>query len=218
MSTRSVGPRSETRRAWGALLALTAALGACGLVEPEGLVEEEHSCTRHQEIRPTSDDPYLNFGYEGVEASSYASPGGSFRVWWVEQGRHRVLQGDTSPAAGVPSVELCMGCHAQFPKEYDEIEGIRILKQHWEDKTPIEWVQIHRLPEYVQFRHNRHIAAGVECQRCHGQVEEMDKLYLVPESFWRNGVPVNKLEMGWCINCHRENHNQADIDCVRCHY
>jgi len=123
-----------------------------------------------------------------------------------------------SPTAGMPSVELCMGCHAQFPKSYDEIEGIRILKQHWENKEPIEWIQIHRLPEYVQFRHNRHIAADVPCQRCHGQVEEMDKLYLVPESFWRYGVPVNKLEMGWCIECHRDNHNQADIDCVRCHY
>ena len=32
---------------------------------------------------------------------------------------------DRSRAAGVPSVELCMGCHAQFPAEYDELEGIR---------------------------------------------------------------------------------------------
>jgi hypothetical protein len=123
-----------------------------------------------------------------------------------------------SPAAGVPSVELCMGCHAQFPKSYDEIEGIRILKEHWENKEPIEWIQIHRLPEHVQFRHNRHIAADVPCQRCHGPVEDMDKLYLVPDSFWQYGVPVKKLEMGWCINCHRENDNQADIDCVRCHH
>jgi hypothetical protein len=123
-----------------------------------------------------------------------------------------------SPAAGVPSVELCMGCHSQFPKSYDEIEGIRILKEHWEEKKPIEWVQIHRLPEHVQFRHNRHIAADVPCQRCHGPVEELDKLYLVPETSWKYGVPVNKLEMGWCIGCHRENNNQASIDCVRCHY
>jgi len=58
---------------------------------------------------------------------------------------------DRSPAAGVPSVELCMGCHAQFPASYDEIEGIRILKEHWEERKPIEWIQIHRLPEHVQF-------------------------------------------------------------------
>ena len=52
---------------------------------------------------------------------------------------------DRSAAAGVPSTELCMGCHAQFPAEYDEIEGIRILKEHWESKEPIKWEQIHRL-------------------------------------------------------------------------
>jgi len=125
---------------------------------------------------------------------------------------------DRSPAAGVPSVEVCMGCHAQFPPAYDEIEGIRILKQHWEERRPIEWIQIHRLPEHVQFRHNRHIQAGVECQRCHGPVEKLDKLYLVPEEHWKYGVPIQKMEMGWCLNCHRDNDDQASIDCTRCHY
>jgi len=125
---------------------------------------------------------------------------------------------DAASPAGVPSVELCMGCHAQFPKSYDEIEGIRILKQHWEDETPIQWEQIHRLPEHVQFRHNRHIQAGLECQRCHGPVEQLDKLYLVPDGHWKYGVPVKKLEMGWCIDCHRQNDDQASTDCLRCHY
>lgn len=125
---------------------------------------------------------------------------------------------DKSQAAGVPSVELCMGCHAQFPTEYDEIEGIRILKQHWEEKKPIEWVQIHRLPEHVQFRHNRHIQAGVECQTCHGAVEEIDKLHLVPDTKMGYLVPVAKLEMGWCISCHRQNNQQASQDCLKCHY
>ena len=126
---------------------------------------------------------------------------------------------DRSGAAGVPSVELCMGCHAQFPKEYDELEGIRILKQHWEEKKPIEWLQIHRLPEHVQFQHNRHIRAGVECQQCHGQVEEYEKLHLVPDTkWWFYGLPAAKLEMGWCIQCHRENNQQASQDCLTCHY
>ena len=125
---------------------------------------------------------------------------------------------DKSQAAGVPSVELCMGCHSQFPAEYDQIEGIRILKQHWEEKKPIEWVQIHRVPEHVQFRHNRHVQAGVECQTCHGPVEEIDKLYKVPDGHIGYLVPVAKLEMGWCINCHRQNNQQASQDCLKCHY
>jgi hypothetical protein len=125
---------------------------------------------------------------------------------------------DQSQAAGVPSVELCMGCHSQFPLEYDEIEGIRILKEKWENEETIEWVQIHRLPEHVQFRHNRHVQAGVECQTCHGPVEELDKLYLVPDTHIGYLVPVAKLEMGWCIECHRQNNQQASQDCLKCHY
>jgi hypothetical protein len=125
---------------------------------------------------------------------------------------------DESQAAGVPPVELCMGCHSLFPPEYDQIEGIRILKEYWANQEPIPWVQIHRLPEYVQFRHNRHVKAGVACQTCHGPVETIDKLYLVPDSHLGYGVPVAKLEMGWCINCHRQNHQQASQDCLKCHY
>ncbi len=126
---------------------------------------------------------------------------------------------DRSAQAGVPSVELCMGCHAQFPAEYDELEGIQILKEHWEQQKPIEWQQIHRLPEHVQFKHNRHLAAGLECQRCHGPVETMEKLYLTEDTVvWPWLMPAQKLEMGWCINCHRQNNQQASQDCLTCHY
>jgi len=128
---------------------------------------------------------------------------------------------DRSPAAGMPSVEVCMGCHANFPQEYDELEGIRILKQHWADKTSIPWEQIHRLPEYVQFRHNRHIAAGFDCNTCHGSASEpvqgADRLRLVPDTkWWFYGLPTHKLEMGWCVKCHRQ--NGASQDCLTCHY
>lgn len=128
---------------------------------------------------------------------------------------------DASQYAGMPSVELCMGCHAAFPAEYDELEGIQILKEHWEEKKPIEWLQIHRLPEHVQFRHNRHLAAGLDCNECHGSaeypVEEQHKLFLVPDTkWWAYGLPAQKLEMGWCIKCHRQ--NGASDDCLTCHY
>lgn len=126
---------------------------------------------------------------------------------------------DRSRAAGVPALEVCMGCHSQFPAEYDELEGIKTLKEHWKNQTPIEWEQIHRLPEYVKFRHNRHIAAGLDCNQCHGPVETLDKLYLVPDTqWWPWGVPTAKLEMGWCIKCHRQNDQQASQDCLTCHY
>ena len=125
---------------------------------------------------------------------------------------------DRVAMAGMPSVELCMGCHLHFPPEYNSLEGIRILKQHWEDQLPIPWVQVHRLPEHVQFTHARHMAAvGVTCQSCHGLVEAMDKLFLVADTqWWQYGLPTQKLEMGWCVMCHRT--NNASTDCLLCHY
>ncbi len=130
---------------------------------------------------------------------------------------------DRSASAGVPSVELCMGCHAQFPAEYDQLEGIQILKEHWENGKSIEWVQIHRLPEHVKFQHQAHIRSKdfggpeFECQTCHGPVENMDKLYMTPDTkFWQYGLPTQKLEMGWCVKCHRD--NGASQDCLTCHY
>jgi hypothetical protein len=124
---------------------------------------------------------------------------------------------DRSPSAGVPSVEVCMGCHSQFPASYDELSGIQTLKEHWESKQTIEWIQIHRVPEHVQFRHNRHVKAGVECQECHGAVEEFDKVFMLEDTkWWPWGLPTQTLEMGWCIQCHRA--KRVSQDCYTCHY
>ena len=121
---------------------------------------------------------------------------------------------ERSAAAGVPSVELCMGCHSQFGQD---LEGVQILKKFWDEKQTVPWEQIHRLPEHVQFKHNRHVAAGVACQTCHGPVQEMDKVHMTSDTIWWPWLlPSKKLEMGWCINCHRE--NQASQDCLTCHY
>ncbi len=67
----------------------------------------------------------------------------------------------------------------------------------------IEWVRIHNLPDHVYFNHAQHVAVGkLECQQCHGPVEEMEVL--------AQDAP---LSMGWCVNCHRETAVQfADND------
>ena len=121
---------------------------------------------------------------------------------------------DTARMAGVPSVELCMGCHSQFG---GDLEGVQTLTRFWNDKQPIPWEQVYRSPEHVKFRHNRHIAAGVACQRCHGPIETMDKVQLTKDTIWWPWLlPSTKPEMGWCIDCHRQ--NQASQDCLTCHY
>lgn len=59
---------------------------------------------------------------------------------------------------------------------------------------PIEWIRIHNLPDHAYFNHAQHVSVGkVECQNCHGKVEEME---IVGQ--------YAPLSMGWCINCHRQ--------------
>jgi hypothetical protein len=59
--------------------------------------------------------------------------------------------------------------------------------------TPVQWIKIHNLPDHVFFSHAQHVHAGkVQCQTCHGPVQEMNEVYQFAE-----------LSMGWCINCHR---------------
>ncbi|MFB3126131.1 MAG: cytochrome c3 family protein [Candidatus Acidiferrales bacterium] len=47
--------------------------------------------------------------------------------------------------------------------------------------------------------------AGVECQACHGPVETMEQV-----------SRVSSLEMGWCLQCHRQ--RNVSVDCATCHY
>ena len=106
------------------------------------------------------------------------------------------------PVAGIPSVQRCVGCHRQVLNDSPEVQK---LMQYWEDETPIEWVRVHDLPDYVRFTHKRHVRAGVECQDCHGDVGSMEATRKVEE-----------LSMGWCLGCHQE--RQAPLDCLVCHY
>ena len=121
--------------------------------------------------------------------------------------------------ANIPSVNVCMNCHKAItsyekgPKLFDEdnkeINGTaEIAKLHayagfnpkqanaWNASKakPVEWIRIHSLPDHVFFSHAQHVNAGkVQCQTCHGPINEMDQVYQFSE-----------LSMGWCVNCHRE--------------
>ena len=123
-----------------------------------------------------------------------------------------------SIAAGLPSVERCMGCHQFIAVRRPEI---RKLADYWEKRQPIPWARIHRLPDFVYFSHKRHVAAGVRCQECHGPVETMEVVY-----------QYASLEMGWCLSCHQQPaaevqgaavtsdgaaHTRASLDCATCH-
>ena len=121
-----------------------------------------------------------------------------------------------SKHSGIPSLNVCMNCHqniAEYNGEEDFENGYtkdfytkEIKKLYaavgWDeenqrytgDTQPVKWVRIHNLPDFVYFNHAQHVEVGeIECQKCHGPVEEMEIMY-----------QHSSLTMGWCINCHRE--------------
>ena len=96
-----------------------------------------------------------------------------------------------SKSANIPAVNICMNCHGVINTDKPEIQKILTA---YEENRPIEWVRVHNLPDLAYFNHSQHVAVGgIECNTCHGPIEEMDVVYQYSE-----------LTMGWCINCHRE--------------
>jgi mono/diheme cytochrome c family protein len=146
--------------------------------------------------------------------------------------------------ANIPAVNVCMNCHNQIRKGTitGETEIAKIYTAAGFDPNtstytgntkPIEWVRIHNLPDLAYFNHAQHVnVAGVECQTCHGPIEEMEVV-----------KQYSLLTMGWCIDCHRktdvttkgnayydnlvEIHNGkkpmkvediGGLECAKCHY
>ncbi|EKR65860.1 MULTISPECIES: cytochrome c3 family protein [Leptospira] len=108
---------------------------------------------------------------------------------------------ETSAHATVPSTSTCMNCHSFVATSKPLIKK---LAKSYNDNKPIEWIKVHDMPDHVQFNHSRHISRGVDCSQCHGNVAEMVKV-----------KQVASLNMGYCVDCHRE--NNAPTDCSTCH-
>jgi hypothetical protein len=106
-----------------------------------------------------------------------------------------------SAVAGVPSVATCYECHRGVKLRNDEIT--KVLNA-WEAKQPIRWTRVHLLADHVYFSHERHTAAGVACEECHGNIASMDRV-----------ARVSDLTMGWCVTCHEE--RNAPLECSTCH-
>ena len=129
---------------------------------------------------------------------------------------------DRSVDAGIPSVQVCAGCHIPggTPVVRADRPEVQKLIAYWKEQKPIPWVRIYDLPDHAHFPHMRHVNAGLQCQECHGPVEtmgEITEVYNDGGGRTRYGVArPNTLEMGWCINCHRE--RDARTDCFVCHY
>jgi hypothetical protein len=108
---------------------------------------------------------------------------------------------ERSPNAVVPALNVCMNCHSVVAVNKPNI--MKLTEAYNSGKT-IPWVRIHKVPEHVRFDHSRHMAKGFACQKCHGPVETMDRVY-----------QYRPLNMGDCLNCHRQ--NGGPTICNTCH-
>lgn len=96
---------------------------------------------------------------------------------------------DKSKSASVPPVNVCMNCHSVVKTDSPFIKQV---KEHYDKNIPIEWIKVHDLPDHANFNHKRHVAKGVACETCHGNVKKMDVI-----------EQDQPLTMGWCLDCHR---------------
>jgi hypothetical protein len=91
--------------------------------------------------------------------------------------------------AGIPPTKTCMNCHTQLFADSKMLEPVR---HSYRTGTPLVWKRVHRLADFVYFDHSIHVAKGVGCQTCHGQVDAMPLV-------WQEA----SLQMAWCLECHR---------------
>ncbi len=151
-------------------------------------------------------------GYEPVQPIHY-----SHRIHAGDNGidcKYCHSSARVSKTSGIPSLNVCMNCHKSISEvapetlaegnEYGVDYNSEIQKLYeavgWDgtgytgESKPVKWIRIHNLPDFAYFNHSQHVSVGgIECQTCHGPVEEMEVMY--------QNAP---LTMGWCINCHRE--------------
>lgn len=120
-----------------------------------------------------------------------------------------------SKTSSIPSLNMCMNCHetiseyngvvdpangytkefydGEIQKLYDAVGWDRDDRKYTGDEDPVKWVRIHNLADFAYFNHAQHVTAGgLDCQQCHGPVEEMEIM-----------SQHSPLTMGWCIECHR---------------
>jgi hypothetical protein len=131
------------------------------------------------------------------------------------------------PSPGLPTQSKCWGCHQQVAKTLTSPK-LAVLVDYVKNNKPIEWVPVAQVPDFVHYNHRPHIAAGLNCEECHGDLTKVD-IYENPQV----------MNMGWCLSCHRartednfQNNPKNDpavtasllekriklTDCGTCHY
>lgn len=96
---------------------------------------------------------------------------------------------EVSANAGLPPTYTCMTCHSQI---WTRAAVLAPVRRSLATGIPIVWNRVNYLPDYVYFDHSIHIAKGVGCSACHGEVDHMALSY-----------QAKSLTMQFCLDCHR---------------
>jgi hypothetical protein len=91
--------------------------------------------------------------------------------------------------SNIPASQVCMNCHNQVLKDDPRLAPIR---ESAATGKPVEWVQVHKVPDYVYFNHSVHVNRGISCIHCHGEINKMEEVY-----------HAKPLSMAFCLECHR---------------
>ena len=96
---------------------------------------------------------------------------------------------EVSANATVPPTQICMNCHKLVLPNSEKLLPIR---ESFATGKPMQWVRVHKIPDYAYFNHGVHVRAGVGCETCHGTIADMEVV-----------MQKKPLSMGWCLDCHR---------------
>jgi hypothetical protein len=114
---------------------------------------------------------------------------------------------ESSPFAGLPSTQTCLSCHSQL---FTRTAMLRPVVASLAEGAPLRWNRVTDLPSFVYFDHSIHVAKGVACARCHGDVATMALT-----------AKAERVDMRWCLDCHRNpplaTHPAHLTNCTTCH-
>ena len=102
---------------------------------------------------------------------------------------------DVAGHSNLPTGNTCWNCHQHVQRESPKLAPLRKSMDPafaGYDGKPIEWVRIHKSPDFVKFNHSAHVNRGISCVSCHGRIDQMEVVF-----------QDQNQSMGWCLDCHR---------------
>lgn len=124
-------------------------------------------------------------------------------------------QAEKSEAASdrlLPSPTTCDECHGTNHQKLDAVSGTECGKCHsgWKDGDGNTVAKVVIPPPNMRFNHKKHAARNINCQQCHGDVQDL-------ELATRDQLP----RMKGCFGCHQRPEagaqGQATGACETCH-